>query len=520
MCALPALVRAQGGGGAPGGSDGTGGMGGAAGAPAAEPPVVVPYLSGGEEFVVPWAAPEASTGLPEAPEVREPQRRLPPGITVQPKPAGPAAAEPQPHVEEAPAGETGPKRAERSPGAVIKVILGLIFLVALAYLAGHRRVQELERRLGISQVVTSGFPFVALGMIARLPSIGILTDAILVELSPLLHLGLGWIGFMIGFRFDARLLDTLPEGTAAKVAFSTGVPFLTVVAASALVLLGEAGWAASLRNPEFLRDAIVLGSAAAITARSAARIITGGGPHETRLLQIIRLEELAGIAGLTVLAAYFRPPAEAVTWHLPGTAWIFITLGLGAAVGIVGYAILRPRATQAESLVLLLGTIAFAAGLASNLLLSPIVVCFVAGVLLVNFPGTYKPRVAATLAQLERPIILLFLTIVGAIWSVGDWRGWVLMLVFLPARFVGKWIGVKLGWSQGELALSRDERIVLAFAPMGQLSIAIVVNALLLYPQGTVPLIVTAVIGSAIVTEVIVQLLARKLRSRTQETGA
>lgn len=521
----PALVAAQGGGGAEAPqvdtAAGTGGAGGAvapADPPAQEERIVVPYVDGGEQYVVPWAAPEAGVGLSPAPAQQPQRRQLPPGITARPQ-EPPPQAEPPPEAEPTPSEEQATTRS-RAPGAIIKVILGLIFLTALAWFAGRPRVQQLERRLGVAQLVTAGFPFVALGMIARSPSVGILTDSVLVELSPLLHLGLGWIGFNIGFRFDARLLDTLPEGTAAKVAFSTGVPFLTVVAASALVLLGEAGWVASLRDPGFLRDAIILGSAGAITARAAARIITGGGPREAQVLQIVRLEELAGIAGLTLLGAYFRPQDETVTWRLPGTAWIFITLGLGAAIGIVAYAILRPKATKSESLVLLLGTVAFAAGLASNLLLSPIVVCFVAGVLLVNFPGTYKERVAATLAQLERPIYLLFLTVVGAIWSVGDWRGWVLMVVFLIARFGGSLVGVKLGWSQGELALSREERIVLAAAPMGQLSIAIVVNALLLFPQGTVPLIVTAVIGSAIVTEVTVQLLVRRLRRRSTEGAA
>ncbi|WP_373045788.1 hypothetical protein [Vulgatibacter sp.] len=416
----------------------------------------------------------------------------------------PPSAAPVMQLEELPA---------RRPGVVIKILLGLVFLLALAYLAGQRRVQALEQRLGIAQLVTAGFPFVALGLIARTPTVGILTDAILVELSPLLHLGLGWIGISIGFRFDARLLDSLPQGTAPKVAFSTGIPFLTVVAAAGLLLLGEAGWSFSFRDPIFLRDAMILGSAGAITARAAARIISGGGPHEPLVLQIIRLEELAGLAGITLVAAYFRPQDEEVSWRLPGTAWIFITLGLGAAVGLVAYAILRRKATQAESQVLLLGTVAFAAGLASNLLLSPLAVCFVAGVLLVNFPGDYKARVTTTLAQLERPIYLLFLVIVGAIWNVGDWRGWALMIVFLFARFFGKWIGVRLGWSQGELSLSPNERLVLAAAPMGQLSIAIVVSALLLYPQGTVPLIVTAVLGAAIVTEVAVQLIVRQLRS-------
>lgn len=412
--------------------------------------------------------------------------------------------------------ESRPRR--QNPYQAIKTILGLVLLLALAYLAGHPRMQSLERRLGISQLVTAGFPFIALGMVARLPAVGLLSDDTLVELSPLLHLGLGWIGFMVGFRLDARLLDNLPDGTAAKVAFSTGVPFLAVMFAAGLLLLGETGFSQGFRDPLFLRDAIILGTAGAITARTAARFIGISDTGASRMLQIIRLEELAGIAGLTFVPAYFRPQGDAVSWQLPGTAWIFITLGLGATVGVVAYAILRRKGSEAESLVLILGTVAFAAGLASNLLLSPIVVCFVAGMLLVNFPGTYKERVTLTLGRLERPIYLLFLVIVGAIWQVDDWRGWALMAVFLIARLGGNWVGINLGWRHGELALNARERAVLAMAPMGQLSIAIVVSALLLYPGGSMPMLVTAVIGAAVITEILVQLFGRRLLHRGQVT--
>lgn len=493
------------------------GVGGAGAGPA----------GGGGGGQAPGQAPEAPVE-PEAPPGQAPETpaagRLPPGIASEAEqpPAPPEVVEPTP-VEEAPPApapveaEAKPRPRAQNPAAAIKTIVGLVLLLALAYIAGHPRIQALERRLGVSQLITAGFPFIALGMVARLPAVGLLSDDTLVELSPLLHLGLGWIGFMIGFRLDARLLDGLPDGTAPKVAFSTGVPFLAVMFAAGLLLLGETGWKQGLRDPVFLRDAIILGTAGAITARSAARFIGITDAGASRMLQIIRLEELAGIIGLTFVPAYFRPQGEAVTWQLPGTAWIFITLGLGATVGLVAYAILRLRVSEAESLVLILGTVAFAAGLASNLLLSPIVVCFVAGVLLVNFPGAYKERVLLTLKRLERPIYLLFLVIVGALWQVDDWHGWALMAVFLVARLGGNWVGINLGWRQGELALNPRERAVLAMAPMGQLSIAIVISALLLYPGGSLPMIVTAVIGAAVVTELLVQLLGRRLIQRSQE---
>ena len=65
--------------------------------------------------------------------------------------------------------------AAASPDALDddEAILGFLVILVLAYLAGHPRVQRIEERLGIAQVVTAGFPFVLLGLVAHHPSIGL-----------------------------------------------------------------------------------------------------------------------------------------------------------------------------------------------------------------------------------------------------------------------------------------------------------------------------------------------------------
>src|SRR5690606_1967888 len=119
-----------------------------------------------------------------------------PGITVTLPPVepDPAVAPIIQREGEQPKPTPRPIAPEERPGTVIKTILGLLTLLALAYLGGHARVVRWEERLGASQLITAGFPFIVLGMLARLPAVGILSDAILVELSPLLRIGLGCIG--------------------------------------------------------------------------------------------------------------------------------------------------------------------------------------------------------------------------------------------------------------------------------------------------------------------------------------
>ncbi len=62
----------------------------------------------------------------------------------------------------------------------IKVIGGLIALLVLAYLGGHRRVVQFQERLGISGVITAGFPFVLMGALAEhADTVDILTDDVI-----------------------------------------------------------------------------------------------------------------------------------------------------------------------------------------------------------------------------------------------------------------------------------------------------------------------------------------------------
>lgn len=383
---------------------------------------------------------------------------------------------------------------------VLVTLVGLLCVTVLAYLGGHRSVRKLEQQMGLSQMITAGFPFVIMGIIARLPAVGIVSDQVLAQLGPALRFALAWIGFSVGFRFDARLIGDVPPKAARTVLAVTAVPFACVVAACGALLFGIENLGRQLvQNPAFLRDAILLGTAAAMTAPD-------GPDAEPMRRKLVRLEELAGIVGLLVVAAYFRPSVEA-QWLLPGTGWVFLTLGLGFVLGSLVYALLQRTTGSTDLAILTLGGIAFAGGAAAYLALSPVVVAFVAGVMVANLPGEMRTLLEPTLRRFERPIYLLFLFVAGAIWSVGDWRSWALALVFATLRLVGKWLGARMSWRDGTI----ENRRALALAPMGPLAIAIVVSGQLLYSGQTIALVSSAVIGGALLTEVLLQLGRRAI---------
>lgn len=199
-------------------------------------------------------------------------------LSLPPVPPDPTS---KPLFVDTPAREVPPVPPEQRPALLIKTILGLVALLGLAYLGGHPRVKAWEQNVGISQVITAGFPFVALGVIARHPSVGILDDTVLAKFSPVFRIGLGWIGFVIGFRFDAKMLEKLPRGLVSFVAAGTTLTFTVIVGVCGLLLLGSTeATRAGLTNPVFLRDALILGTAGALTSLTAPRLLAErGGVH-------------------------------------------------------------------------------------------------------------------------------------------------------------------------------------------------------------------------------------------------
>ncbi|MCC7176748.1 MAG: hypothetical protein IT159_16250 [Bryobacterales bacterium] len=469
------------------------------------------------------AAPEASLPRPTAGEAAgfTPEAQLPPGpeetpdqIFEPPPPLPPALLPeaPAPPFILSPAPLAPPEAASAlgTASEVIRVILGLIALFALALLGAHPKVRKLERKLRLSGVVTAGLPFVLLGFVASLPGVGVLPETVLWVLRPVLALALGWIGFAVGFRFDAAVIESLRRQVAAAGFFIGSITFASILVLCGVLLIAVEP---SAETGAFFRDAILIASAGTVIARSGPHLPArreGGGPADP-VWGIIHLQQLAGIIGLLVVAAYFRPNDATFMWQLPGTAWLFITLGMGTAVGGVVYATLSSAKPGPDFGVVLLGSVCFTAGMASFLRLSPIVVCFFAGFILANLPFRTRALVRSTLVRLERPIYLIFLLISGSLLRINQWQGWAVALLLVVATIVGRSLALELCRRRGVFVPAKGEKSRLTLAPLGALSIAVAVNAQLLYSGPAVPWLVTGVIGASIVKEVLAQSSARGL---------
>jgi Kef-type K+ transport system membrane component KefB len=294
----------------------------------------------------------------------------------------------------------------------------------------------------------------------------------------------------------------LPRGSALVVALCTGGPFVAILLACGLAL-----WAFGFDVQEgALRAAVVLAAAGAMTAPSAIRrALTGSSVQATGE----HLDEIFGVIVLAIIAAYFRPVGLQAQWALPGTAWVFMTLGIGATLSTVLYVSLRRPASASEFMAIAIGSIAFAAGLAAYLRLSALVICFVAGVAISNLPSTHRDAFGRTLERFEQPIFLVFLALAGALWDPRDWRGWALVPVFVVSRALGLRLGQSLALGQEPETVRQIRPRSLFLTPLSGVAIALVINVRSLYGAPAVSFLITAVIGGALVAELVAAFASR-----------
>lgn len=191
--------------------------------------------------------------------------------------------------------------------------------------------------------------------------------------------------------------------------------------------------------------------------------------------------------------------------------------GLGTTLGVVAHLVLRSARDPAEETALLLGTVALSAGLAEYLALSGPVVCALAGVVLANLPLHGRAAFPRTLRDVERPLYLVFLLVVGAWWQPGAWQAWVLAAAYLGARVAGKWLAAHLAVRLSP-ELPAPNVLVRFLVPQGPVAVLVMAAAATLHggaPPAPILWAIHAVVVGVLATEVLVHVHRRRgLRAR------
>ena len=313
------------------------------------------------------------------------------------------------------------------------------------------------------------------------PGIEFIGRPLLRALAPVSAFAIGWIGALLGARFEWRYVRRIPRA-AWLLGATTATAVVVVVALGAWLLARLVPPLATVWTP---RLPAVLGLAA-VAAVSGPRAVTavaravGLRKSASRALErAAALETACGAVVMIVPLALHRSQLGAGNPELGWVSWIVFAAGSGVLVGLVFLSVTRLRAAREEAGLALAACMLFGAGIGYATDLSPFVVCALAAVLIVN-ASPRRRQMQTALAEWERPICAVFLIIAGALLTLPT--VWILAAVpVLAALRVGaRWASAR--YARVALRL-RDvpSHIGLGTVAQGGTALALGINYFLMY---------------------------------------
>ena len=384
----------------------------------------------------------------------------------------------------------------------------LVLVVAASYLAAHVAFEWLAKRF----LIVSGAEYLLLGILLGPQVSGILSPDAVESFAPIMSLGLGWMGALIG----AQLVLPRMVRTAAvlyRVAFAESL--LTFVFTGALMAVGV--YATFDVEPRVaMITGVGLGAVATVSATAGVAVVARQLGRRSPVVQQLEVASATNavtgilISGLLFAIVHPDPDVAAVIGRpLTPTEWAVITIAIGVVGGALFHLFVGEERKVDRLFISLAGAVILVSGAATYLRVSPLLAALCFGFVLVNTTRS-RAQITIALERIERPLYFALLVLAGATWrpSVRDWVVLVLLFILVriaakigAARLSGRWNGMlpALGphWGRGLL---------------GQGGLALAIALSYLY-QEDVPLpnlVFTAAVASVLLTDV---LSARFVRS-------
>ncbi len=313
-----------------------------------------------------------------------------------------------------------------------QLVAGLALIALAALVGGQARFVRLQRALGLEQLLAGGFLFLPLGMLLSEAGLNLVNRAVVRELDPLVTLGLGTLGLLLGLRLEVRgpAQRTILLSAAVESVFT-----VVLVGAPLFVLLDIVSPVSLQRRAT---AAAVLGCVAAISGGHSLFAVASRTPENGAGL--VGRVAVQGTVAATLLAGVLVALLSPTSTLAPLERLLAL-----AAIGTIGGVCTWLLALETKDLALRgafhLGMLLVTAGTAAYLSLPPVTVTLFAGMTIARLPGGLARELAESLEFLEAPLTVLLLVITGAALRVPEWQALAVLALFLVLRTAGKIVG-------------------------------------------------------------------------------
>ncbi len=287
-------------------------------------------------------------------------------------------------------------------------------LIAVSLLATSKRAYRIRRSRPVAALLAGGWISVFIGVLLGPAGLGLLDREPIYQSVPLLTLGLGWIGFMVGSQLQWSLLQTLPRVVYGAAAADAVV---TTVLVGTVAVIGLSFWIPEARAAQLALPAVFIVASSlgwALESRSL------GENADERLAVLLRASgALLGVLAIALfgVATTFVERAPDALLRFAGdraALKLLHTIAVAVAVGFIGrFMINMAGANTGYQLAIFLGLVAFTAGSAEQLDASPLIAAMLAGAVVANLPGSGFRRFETFIYKAEHTFAILFGVLAG-----------------------------------------------------------------------------------------------------------
>ena len=397
-----------------------------------------------------------------------------------------------------------------------------IGLLVLAGLLGGLVV----RRLNFPSVTG----YLIVGIIAG-PSVGgFISSETIEDFSRVVTpLGLGIIAYLIGGSLPISTIKGLTRSILLVVTLEGTLACLFVLLLVAFIA-PLAVTSSSLDFNEYLSMGIIIGAISLATAPAVTLAIIeetkSRGPLTTTLLGVVAMDDALAIIAFAIAASVAM---SLISPTPPGQAWLpvleaigrvgmSVVLGVGGAILLIW--LVRFSKGQQELLAVSLGMIVLTAGLADQLGLFPILSNMALGFVVINRAETAQ-EIMGFVRSIEGVVFVLFFTLAGAHLDLGiiQEAGIVAVLIVI-GRCFGKFCGAFLGATLSGAPPVVRKYLGLALLPKAGVTIGLTLLVLETPELDRIStLLVSAVLTSTLINELLAPPLAKLALARSGETG-
>lgn len=291
----------------------------------------------------------------------------------------------------------------------MSAILGLVILAAIAY-AGSLHIFSKEKLPPLLRYLFyTGWEFMLIGIIIGPFALDFFPEFLLRELEPVIHLGLGWVGLLIGAQMRLTDLARVERWQLRLTLYQALISGLLAMLAVYLPLhyFYKRGIA------DAVVAAAVLAASAAVSSPTVLALLGKERRFNATARQLLNVvSSLDAMVAIVLIALSLTVLRHGIASFTLGLKYLAQAAGTGLLLGFFFRHLPREKLKDKEQMVLMVGFVFFSAGVGGVLSVSPLVISFIAGVFLANTLRPEDPLYRAA-SNTERPFYIIMLLLAG-----------------------------------------------------------------------------------------------------------